>query len=134
VGDKPPIRSKVATSKAASRDSINPTFNQELWLPVTFPAMTTKVRNRLVFLLIVACVQFFHLIPCLVCSSICRCAPLLCILLIAAFVRYPLLHSVSITIRSSTRYGTTTGAPTLTTWFRSSRRTSKSCKSTSSRA
>jgi len=47
VGDKPPIRSKVVTSKAASRDSINPTFNQELWLPVTFPAMTTKVTYTL---------------------------------------------------------------------------------------
>jgi hypothetical protein len=43
VGDKPPVRSKVVACKAASRASLNPTFNQELWLPVTFPAMTSKV-------------------------------------------------------------------------------------------
>lgn len=46
VGDKPPVRSKVVACKAASRASLNPTFNQELWLPVTFPAMTSKVNSK----------------------------------------------------------------------------------------
>jgi hypothetical protein len=44
-GDRKPFKSKVVKIKSASRDLMNPVFNQELWIPVTFPAMSAKIRH-----------------------------------------------------------------------------------------
>ena len=35
----------MVKTKAASRELMCPVFNTELWIPVTFPAMTAKIRH-----------------------------------------------------------------------------------------
>ena len=43
-GDMKAFRSKVVTVKGTSRAVLNPQFNQELWIPANFPAMSKHIH------------------------------------------------------------------------------------------